>query len=472
MFENTQSEIAIAAADGITRKFSGTIAQVQPSGDVVGGSVSFVDESNNQIIEDFDNDGNLEINGVIVGTIDLATLEYDLKFPVAPKDQADVKVRYNTTFDAGDVLYLVSNTNKIPFEYTLQQSLNVGDELDIQDPIQAILVNAVNGGIMFTRNAIKHSHQPDWVNLDSPSFGASIGTVAAFEYSPDGNSLYAGDVLGNVYRYDGLSNLYHPILPIDVSQKITRTLIFRESNRDITGLCLHPTDPEKLLVTLGNYSPTTSIPHVFEISNAATSASQSNTLVRDISGNLPGLPVYDAEYNMNDDNVVLVGTDFGIWSTSDVNSNSVEWFVENEKLANVPVTDIRQQRASWEETPNSGKIYVASYGRGLWMTKDFVSTEDDNWIKATSNEALSSITTFPNPAFEYTNVKFEISEPIMVNIQVLDLNGKLIKRIGSKKITSSNSNLQIDVRDIPAGTYFIVANSGETYQTSKLLVVK
>lgn len=468
LFNNDRVSNAIGIGDDIKRIFSGTLQLTQPSASIVGGSVFFEDPSKNQIVEDADNDGILRQDGDSVGILN-TDLTYNFTFKQPPSDQAQVFSLYDQTFDTGDTLFVLSNTADIEITYILQNDLAVGDSVKVQDSVQALLATVTNGNIYITRDMLHFDRQVRWIRVNDVEFGGMSGRVTSIEYSADGNSLYAGTTSGVVYRYDGLNDLYHPTLDDDVDQFLTRTTVFTQSNREITGLCIHPNDPEKMLVTLGNYQAST---HIYEITNVSTATGLGTANTRNVTGDLIDIPVYDAEYDINDDKVVLIGTDFGVWSTSDINAANVEWFVENATLSNVPVTDVRQQRLDWREAANHGQIYLATYGRGMWKTKDFVGIDDDIDFASKDAKLFSDLTVYPNPVHSTANIKFQLPSSKMVDFRVFDLTGKVVRQYLNQSMNEGEAQFEFNVSGFPAGTYFMTVESEGNYNVAKFVVVK
>lgn len=475
-FDNDTLKVVLNVSDGTSAVFSGTYTKPQPNSKIVGGTVSFIDEVLNQVVKDEQNDGILRIDGDSVGTWDEATGKYKFKFNLVPNNKSNIKIKYARTFSAGDIVYLRSATDRIPFEYKLKNNIGVGDKLKIQDPVLSGFASVLREDIIYTREALK-SGDKNWIRLNDLSFGNINGEPTSMEFSKDGNHLYVStrsfgpESGGMVYRYSGLNKLSSKSDETDVKKHITRTVIFTQSQRVITGLCLHPGNNEKLLVTLGNYSAGTPLSHVFELENVETATHISGVTKRNVTGDLEDMPVYDAEYNMNDPKVVLIGTDFGVWSTPNINSANVNWFVENVTLANVPVFDIRQQRLGWKEAANHGVIYLGTHGRGIWSTSGLVSVEEPNLV-AQKNDEISNMLIYPSPARNSATVKFDLDKEMEVDVLVYDITGKVVKSYLSRSFNQGEINFSIDVSDIPSGTYFATLSSKEGYSMTKFVVSK
>jgi len=88
------------------------------------------------------------------------------------------------------------------------------------------------------------------------------------------------------------------------------------------------------------------------------------------------MPVYTGIFEMSNPNIVILGTDFGVFSTNDISAGSPAWTVQNTGTGNVPVTMIKQQTNPglyYYRPGNYGDLYLASFGRGLFFDDTFAS---------------------------------------------------------------------------------------------------
>lgn len=478
VFNNDTVKTVIATGNGTSKIFTGKLKLLQPAAKLVNKTVSFRDVSLNQIIADLNHDGTLtNATGDSVGNINYTTLEFKFKLAVAPADKAQIRGRYAQEFKSGDVLDLQSLTQRIPFKYTLTSDLGVGDSVKVQDKIQGMLASTTNDQILLTRDVLRDDKIVRWTKLNHSKIGGIPAPARCMAFSKDGNHLYVGTGRGinnnggAVFRYSGLNKLYN--VPDDsVHKYITRTTLYSNGGRNVSGITVHPTDPEKLIFTLSNYMPAAG-DHVYEITNAQSATSVGNANRRNITGDLVNMPVHDAEYNMNDTKQVLIATDFGVWSTTDVNSSNVKWASENAKLANVQVLALRQQRKKWNEASNSGAIYLGTYGRGIWVTGDLTSVDDNApSFEAKSNTMFGDMEFFPNPVSDQARIKFNMTEDRPVDIRIFDLNGRAVKSFNSRSFGTGTVEFQFDASDLSGGTYFVTLSSEGDYNMTKFVVVK
>ena len=119
-------------------------------------------------------------------------------------------------------------------------------------------------------------------------------------------------------------------------------------NKTITYIAVHPTDPDKVWVTLSGY---TSGQKVYKSLDGGN-----NWL--NYSGTLPNIPVNTIVLDENSSSETLyIGTDLGVFIRD---NNSADWSnFNNLTLPNVIVSELEIQYSS-------NKLIAATYGRGLW----------------------------------------------------------------------------------------------------------
>ncbi len=116
-------------------------------------------------------------------------------------------------------------------------------------------------------------------------------------------------------------------------------------------------DDNHLLVTYSSYG----------VSHVWTTSDGGNTWV-DKTAQLPDMPVRWALFNPNDYNQVLLATEAGVWSTTNLSATDPDWQPTTEGLANVRC-DMLTIRSS------DNLVAIATYGRGLYTTDVFSAPE-------------------------------------------------------------------------------------------------
>lgn len=160
--------------------------------------------------------------------------------------------------------------------------------------------------------------------------------------------LFVGTGVGNVYRIDDANAT--PAVE-DITSNIT-TIGY------VSSIDIGSTD-DQLIVTYSSYGVTS----VWYSEDGGT-----NWVSKDNDGSLPDIPIRWALFNPNNTQEVLLATELGVWSTSDITSANPGWDQSSDNLANVRC-DMLQYRAS------DNLVIVATHGRGVFTTNAFDGLE-------------------------------------------------------------------------------------------------
>lgn len=438
-------------------------------------------------------DGTLEGDGT--GTFDDATGSFNVTFnnPVSLEITAKCAIR----FDAGSEVEIASATNELPIKYTLPTNLEPNESIMIQDPVQSMFfiglrafapTGAANnpnqrGGIWMTRGALKNvTSAPEWVHIGTLNDGETAKTMAVSE---DGDMLLVGTTNGRLYRFSNL-NAARDSATADVedfyiagnidrpnTSVIQKSTIANFPGRALTGIAIHPDNPDRVVFTLGNYGNQT---YVYYSANA-TSASP-NFVAK--QGDLPRAPVYSASFNYQDPagTQVLLGTEYGVYVTDDISAGLPTYVAENTGMARVAVFDIKQQKTirydlkdPWFDV--EGTFYIGTHGRGFFRSgtaEQPISIEENNIGDVTAPKEGLNI--FPNPATTEVKVNLNLTNRSDIQISIRDLSGKLVKSIKLDRVAVDVNEVPLDVSRLKAGTYIVSLQINNTIKSGKLLIAK
>jgi len=404
-------------------------------------------------------------------------------------DSIEVTFPFDTTYNAGDILWYQSLTNSmdIPYMFTTTTSYLTTDTIMLPDPVQSKFVFAEpsNNTLYLTRDAARlNASSITWSQVAGPSSSPhsynSGSQTTAVEFSADGNYLFAGCANGRVYRIDTLNGrLGKPEHDIRNGADINCTMIANFAPRTVTGIAIDPKDPANVIVTLGNYGYTdyihmsTNAKTATDPNDAAFVSIQGPALTTD-AGYLPRMPIYDAEIDLNDSNIVIIGTEWGVWATSNAFSgNTVEWYDESTNgMAHVPVFEVRQQILPWDQAVNYERYYLGTHGRGFYQsTSRVVSVEEDGGI-TDSKSVVNSLSVFPNPVSDNTTLSFRLAENTNAKVKVYNLTGTLVKEIDLGSLNKGSRKVKLNATDLAAGTYIVSLEAGDSRTVSKFVVSK
>lgn len=87
-----------------------------------------------------------------------------------------------------------------------------------------------------------------------------------------------------------------------------------------------------------------------------------------------------------------------------------------------------------------------------------------------SKTELVVLSVYPNPANDVIFVQLGIVNEANYTVSLLDLQGRLVKRILSSKSAAGIYNLGLDVKDVSAGTYLLVFESSKGKEAKKVVI--
>ncbi len=471
LFIEFKSEVVADAVDlgtGIRKTFTGSIVPEHSAAIVDLNSVS-VGTVDDRLVYN----GNGAFTGAGSGSFDTATMQFSVTFNTPPPLNAKVNVYYAASYKAGSVITVGSNTAQIPIQHILNASMEPGDVEFIQDPVQSLLAMPVTtecleseaassptdpcsgraNGIVLTRNAINTSAEIDWIFMP-------IGGAYRMIFTPDGDVMFKTNG-SQIARISGISDVYsqEDADKYDANANNKQTFINGFAGF-ITNVNLHPNDPETLIVTTGNYGITRD--HVYLV----TGALGPNPTVIPAGGDLPYFPVYDAIFDVTNPERVILGTDKGVWTCSDIWAANPEYVEENGTIGNFHVVDVDQQTLPHGKASNREVIYLGTHGRGIWKSGSVVTSVGPELNEVAIWEP--QIKMFPNPVSSNLQIEYTINNPSEVSMQIYSLSGNVVKTITPSALKGENS-INVPVNDLPSGAYFINLRDGNNQKSAKFI---
>jgi len=407
-----------------------------------------------------------------------------------PYSRDSVYYHAREVIEGGTTIQVRSQNSGQPFYYTLPNdvSLGVGDSLNIQDVVSSRLFVATANHLYMTKELHNFGKVPEWFEISGSSVGM-IGIPQCITYSADGNHVFVGTQAGKLFRVSNLALAYnYDRADINSPSCIVSTKeipLFVPGTTDpvdqvITSIAVDPSDPNNVLVTLGNYG---NEHYVLFTENALAETPEFDSR----QGSLPQAPVYSSVIEMTDNNIAIIGTEYGIFVTENIHANSPEWYLQADKMGIVPVFDLKQQIVPkvsdevvlvngnevtvipYPGTDNFGIIYAATYGRGLMRSNTFRKPVGIDDIFTDHNLVKETLKLYPNPVTENATIEIDIIKKGSVTIQVVDVSGRLV---GSKQtnVNEGFNKLNMNLSHLNTGTYIIKAVSGNQVFTSKFMV--
>lgn len=307
------------------------------------------------------------------------------------------------------------------------------------------LYYALNNEV-WAANEASTSPNPEWFRV------ANIGTDPhVMEITPDGSSLFVSGFNGStIYRVDGLKTVDWDTAknPGNMIPSGIQTLNVRGNlpSRSITDIEVDESNPNRVIVTMGNYGNTS---YVY-VSENALSASPS---WRSIQGNLPGIPVYDAEISVENPDVIILGTEYGIYACQNGRATTPTWVDNNTNFPLVPVFEMRQVEAKKVDGANGWRtgpvLYAGTHGRGIFRSNNLLTS-----AREVENEMLV-LSTYPNPAVNEVNVEIPASTDRTVQVVVTNYSGQVVYRADMALTPNKSNNLKINTGSLSSGNYII-----------------
>ncbi len=203
----------------------------------------------------------------------------------------------------------------------------------------------------------------------------------------------------------------------------------------------------EILVTLHNYG----VKNIYYTNNGGAAWFSKE-------GDFPDIPVKTIKMNPLRRNEVIVGTNMGIWKTSNFNSEFPTWTQSINGMSSVRVTDL-------EIRTEDNTVLAATYGRGLFTGK-FTSDASTN---EKGNELVDKVT-FTNSGTVSSVLEFTLKDLIQGEffiVQMFDTSGKLVL---NEEITYNTADTYRVDAPVTYGVY-IVKIATSTASISKKVII-
>ena len=390
-------------------------------------------------------------------------------------------------YAAGETVVTNSRIGARPLRKVLDEPLGVGDTVKIHDTYQAMVcvgkddaasVKACRGAANVRAEAKVFHTILDRTILENND------QVVEMEFSRDGNYLYVAmwDVSDEHYKIYRISNLrnardrstmntqtgFDPMTGEPTYVVVTTEI--GQFEQIVTSINVDPQNPDNVIVTCGNYGNDNFI----YLARTGTTAADSTNAFAPIQGNLPQAPVFDAMFNWRDSKEVIVGTEYGVYSTKDVFNGWPSWSSENSNgMEIVPVFELRQQyfenNAEWG-IENHGTVYAATFGRGLWKSETFSTKGTTSSGPAIIAETNIDVNIHPNPVAEMANINYYLDKDGYVEFQVFDMQGRMVKLVTMHNQAAGDNQCSMEVEDLDPGSYLIMMSANGQKKTSRFMV--
>ena len=171
--------------------------------------------------------------------------------------------------------------------------------------------------------------------------------------------------------------------------------------------------------------------------------------------NLPDMPIRWAIYHPAKATSAMLATEMGVWTTYNLEDDSVNWIPDNTGLANVRI-DMLQLRDA------DNTVLAGTHGRGLYTT----TYNYYNPTTQTPERQIAELNIYPNPTTGKVNIYHKINENKTVNIDVYNVSSVLVRSFQQRLSDNKGS---IDISDLASGNYILKLRAENTVKVGKII---
>jgi photosystem II stability/assembly factor-like uncharacterized protein len=290
-----------------------------------------------------------------------------------------------------------------------------------------------------------------WNQLSSNiSLSESVEISALSLSTNPANILYYGTNNGKIYKMENA----HAGDPVPL--EITGTDF--PLNAYVACIDVNVLDANKLFTVFSNYG----IKSIYYSDDGGDNwAHVSGNLEEypDGSGAGPSLR-WVKSLNYDGGTVYFAGTSVGLYSTTILDGDETIWKQEDSDNIGTIMVDMIDARES------DGFVAVATQGNGIYSTNydPSLSTHD-----LQLNQVVN-LRNFPNPFQHQTTIEYELTQSGYVDINLLDMNGRLVKNLFSGQKQNGTHTIQMNASDLNQGMYLIGFKMNESVLYHKVIV--
>lgn len=183
------------------------------------------------------------------------------------------------------------------------------------------------------------------------------------------------------------------------------------------------------------------------------------------------MPVYDAVIDYYNPNNIILGTELGIWASTDMGAS---WVEENSGMARTICMKLLQRKLHENDCM---VLYAGTHGRGIFrsttLTKAGCNLEPGDVSTAAADiSALKDLQVYPNPVYDKAIIEFELKEPLPVSIMLVDVLGRMCKNEKPGNLKAGHNKMEVNFDNVSAGSYLLILQTGKITQSKPVLVTK
>ncbi|MGY5352390.1 T9SS type A sorting domain-containing protein [Wenyingzhuangia sp. IMCC45533] len=314
----------------------------------------------------------------------------------------------------------------IPFSSPSDQIAIVSDEnsgdfantADLDDNLDILYTNGTVGNFVRISRYTDLRGEPERKNFSDSKLFERPTAIKVSPFTTASSTVFVGTEGASVLKVTHLNTDTPTWENIDLSNEINAGSI---SDIDFGN------NEDEIIVTLHNYG----VNNIYYTENGGVTWVSKE-------GNFPDIPVKAVIMNPDEKEEVIIGTNMGVWSTSNFTSESPNWQQSFNGMSNVRVT-------KFDLRTSDNTVVASTYGRGL-----FTGTFTSNTLSTNEKELNNSIF-ITNKGSRIVFNNLEQNEDLKVNIY--NISGKLLYK-KNIKVTSASFNLSTG---LSMGVYVVKA---------------
>jgi hypothetical protein len=155
-----------------------------------------------------------------------------------------------------------------------------------------------------------------------------------------------------------------------------------------------------------------------------------------------------------------VGTSAGLFSTTELNGDSTVWVKEGATTIGNVIVDMVDARST------DGFVAVGTHGNGVYSTYYDPALGFEQRMAS-----LQVISVYPNPAREDIWIELSSRQGQTVDIGLYDAEGRLMDILLRERIEPGSKLLQLNLKTLKAGVYYLLFKTVEGNQSRKVVVL-
>ena len=175
---------------------------------------------------------------------------------------------------------------------------------------------------------------------------------------------------------------------------------------------------------------------------------------KEVEGTLPDMPVRWALLYPGEPNGAIIATEKGIWTTTNLDQQTVFWSPDQDGMGDVRVDMIRLRKSDYA-------ILAATHGRGFSVTHSITLGKKTEILKD------NTLDIWPNPADDQFAIRF-IAEGF-ADVMIYSMSGKQIAHKYQKN-SYGELKMNFNLENQPSGIYLITVSTGMRKYTGKLIL--